>query len=112
MGVHGRSSGEDGEVITVSSLRLDSVPGELQKHGANQLYETPGYNDPTMAVNYEIVKADFDQLQYWVNVLKGDYGKFDPYVALVHGPDYLDAPYAYAYSLTMRWAICRLTAPA
>ncbi len=67
--------------------------------GANQLYKTPGYNDPTMPVNYEIVKADFDQLQYWVNVLKGDYGKFDPYVALVHGPDYLDAPYTYAYSV-------------
>ena len=67
--------------------------------GANQLYETPGYNDPTMPVNYETVNADFDQLQYWVNVLKRDYGSFDPYVALVHGPDYLDAPYTYAYSV-------------
>ena len=66
---------------------------------ANQLYHTPGYDDPTKPLNYEVVKADFDELQYWVNVLKGDYGKFDPYVALVHGPDYLNAPYTYAYSV-------------
>lgn len=66
---------------------------------ANQLYQTPGYADPKLPLNYEVVKADFDQLQYWVNVLQGDYGKFDPYVALVHGPDYLDAPYTYAYSV-------------
>jgi hypothetical protein len=67
--------------------------------GANQLYDTPGYNDPNSPVNYETVKAQFDQLQYWVNVLAGDYGKFDPYVALVHGPNYLNAPYTYAYSV-------------
>ncbi len=67
--------------------------------GANQLYTTPGYDDPTKAVNYEVVKAQFDQLQYWVDVLKGNYGKFDPYVALVHGPSYLNAPYTYAYSV-------------
>jgi len=67
--------------------------------GANQLYTTPGYNDPKKPLNYAVVKADFDKLQYWVNVLQGDYGKFDPYVALVHGPDYLSAPYTYAYSV-------------
>jgi len=66
---------------------------------ANQLYNTPGYEDPKKPLNYEVVKADFDQLQYWVNVLRGEYGKFDPYVALVHGPDYLNAPYTYAYSV-------------
>ncbi len=66
---------------------------------ANQLYTTPGYTDLKKPVNYETVKADFDELQYWVNVLKGNYGKFDPYVALVHGPDYLNAPYTYAYSV-------------
>ncbi len=66
---------------------------------ANQLYNTPGYEDPKKPLNYEVVKADFDQLQYWVHVLQGDYGKFDPYVALVHGPDYLNAPYTYAYSV-------------
>ncbi len=32
-------------------------------------------------------------------MLQGKYGKFDPYVALVHGPDYIDAPYTYAYSV-------------
>ena len=67
--------------------------------GANQLYNTPGYDNPKEPLNYEGVKADFDELQYWVHVLKGDYGKFDPYVALVHGPDYLNAPYTYAYSV-------------
>jgi len=68
-------------------------------NGANQLYDTPGYDDPKKAVTYQSVKDEFDQLQYWVNVLQGKYGKFDPYVVLVHGPDYLNAPYAYAYSV-------------
>jgi hypothetical protein len=67
--------------------------------GANQLYDTPGYDDPKKRLNYELVKGDFDELQYWVRVLQGDYGKFDPYVALVHGPDYINAPYTYAYSV-------------
>ena len=67
--------------------------------GANQLYDTPGYADPKQPLNYELVKGDFDELQYWVHVLQGNYGKFDPYVALVHGPDYINAPYTYAYSV-------------
>ncbi len=67
--------------------------------GANQLYNTPGYDHPKEPLNYQVVKADFDQLQYWIQVLQGKYGKFDPYVALVHGPDYIDAPYTYAYSV-------------
>jgi hypothetical protein len=66
---------------------------------ANQLYNTPGYENPNRPLNYEVVKADFDELQYWVDVLKGNYGQFDPYVALIHGPDYLNAPYTYAYSV-------------
>jgi hypothetical protein len=73
--------------------------GDCKNTGANQLYDTPGYNDPKKPLNYELVKADFDELQYWVNVLKGDYGQFDPYVALIHGPDYINAPYTYAYSV-------------
>jgi hypothetical protein len=73
--------------------------GDCKNTAANQLYDTPGYNDPNKPVNYEVVKSDFDQLQYWVNVLKGEYGAFDPYVALVHGPDYINAPYTYAYSV-------------
>jgi len=68
-------------------------------NGANQLYETPGYDDPEKTVDYQTVKDEFDRLQYWVNVLQGKYGEFDPYVVLVHGPDYLNAPYAYAYSV-------------
>ena len=66
---------------------------------ANQLYHTPGYSNPRLPLNYEVVKADFDELQYWINVLQGNYGKFDPYVALIHGPDYINAPYTYAYSV-------------
>jgi hypothetical protein len=73
--------------------------GNCKNTAANQLYDTPGYNDPTQPVNYGTVKAQFDQLQYWVDVLKGDYGVFDPYVSLIHGPDYLNAPYTYAYSV-------------
>jgi hypothetical protein len=68
---------------------------------ANQLYHTNATdpNDPTMMLQYTAVKAEFDQLQYSLDVLKGKYGTFDPYVALIHGPDYLNAPYTYAYSV-------------
>ena len=91
MGMHWRAGGEDRAdycwlIFTAGprSWRTAQTPA------ANQLYNTPGYHDPKRPLNYEVVKADFDELQYWVNVLKGDYGKFDPYVALVHGPDYLE----------------------
>ncbi len=30
---------------------------------------------------------------------RADYGQFDPYVALVHGEGYMNAPYTYAYSV-------------
>jgi len=77
---------------------------------ANLLEKTPGYNDPTKTPNYEAVKGEFDGLQYWKDVLNGDYGQwqdnsksnygqFDPYVALIHGKDYLNSPYTYAYSV-------------
>ena len=78
---------------------------------ANLLEQTPGYTDPTKAPHYYAdVKAEYDQLQYWFNVLNGeygqwadstkpDYGQFDPYVALVHGAKYMNAPYTYAYSV-------------
>jgi hypothetical protein len=78
----------------------------------NLLEQTPTYTDPTMAPHYyPDVKAKYDQLQYWFNVLMGqygqwsdstqpDYGQFDPYVALVHGAmPYMSAPYTYAYSV-------------
>jgi hypothetical protein len=38
-------------------------------------------------------------LQYWVDVLNGNYGVFHPYVALIHGPSFINAPYTYAYSV-------------
>ena len=76
----------------------------------NLLEQTPGYTDPNSPNYYPKVKADFDQLQYWFNVLNGqygqwtdktkpDYGQFDPYVALVHGEDYMNSPFTYAYSV-------------
>jgi hypothetical protein len=61
---------------------------------ANLLQTTPGY-----AQKYEEIKNGFDHLQYWKDVLEGDYGAFHPYVALIHGPTYLNAPYTYAYSV-------------
>ena len=81
------------------------------KTDVNLLEQTPGYTDPARAPHdYATVKGEFDQLQYWFKVLNrqygqwsnnlaADYGQFDPYVALVHGPDFLNAPYAYAYSV-------------
>ncbi|MEM7224225.1 MAG: hypothetical protein AAF495_14680 [Pseudomonadota bacterium] len=76
---------------------------ESCKSGANLLEDTPGYVTPTDkgndALYYREVKRQFDQLQYSIDVLNGDYGEFDPYVALIHGPDYLDARFTYAYSV-------------
>jgi len=66
---------------------------------ANLLWQTPGYDEPGAQKNYESVKTEFDNLQYWVNVLNGQYGVFHPYVSLMHGPDYVNAPYVYAYSV-------------
>lgn len=84
----------------------------------NLLWQTPGYNDPTKAPHdYSTVKREFDDLQYWFNyhlddgdTQPGDYGQwttpsapnygvFDPYVALVHGKEFMNAPYTYAYSV-------------
>lgn len=74
------------------------------KSDANLLQDTPGYwtLNPNKTKNYDIyqrVKNEFDELQYWVNVLKGNYGVFHPYVSLIHGPDYINAAYTYAYSV-------------
>ncbi len=76
----------------------------------NLLEQTPGYTDPATPNYYPNIKTKFDQLQYWFNVLNGqygqwsdptqpDYGQFDPYVALVHGRDFMNAPFTYAYSV-------------
>jgi hypothetical protein len=66
---------------------------------ANLLQHTPGYKNPDREPNYQKVKNEFDKLQYWKDVLEGDYGVFHPYVALIHGPTFIDAPYTYAYSV-------------
>lgn len=62
---------------------------------ANLLQDTPNYS----LEDYQNVKNEFDKLQYWVDVLNGNYGIFHPYVALIHGPTFINAPYAYAYSV-------------
>jgi hypothetical protein len=72
----------------------------------NLLEQTPNYTD----AQYANVKGKYDQLQYWFDFstddygqwsdsTKPDYGQFDPYVALVHGEEYMSAPYTYAYSV-------------
>jgi len=67
---------------------------------ANLLQDTPGYNNPQLAINYASVKKEYDDLQYWKNFpVTGIYGLFDPYVGLIHGSKYIDAPYTYAYSV-------------
>jgi hypothetical protein len=59
------------------------------KATVNLLEQTPGYTDPNSPQYYPNVKAKFDELQYWFNVLNGqygqwtdstksDYGQFDP----------------------------------
>ena len=68
--------------------------------GANQLYDTPGYTRQNKQHPYQQVKKEFDQLQYWDNFPVTDkYGEFDPYVALIHGQTFINAPYVYAYSV-------------
>jgi hypothetical protein len=59
---------------------------------ANLLQDMQGFNYPK-------IKNEFDRLQYWRNVSKGQYGVFHPYVALIHGPTFIDAPNTYAYSV-------------
>ena len=56
----------------------------------NLLEDTPGYADNNYA-GYESVKSEFDDLNYS--------GDFNPYVKLIHDPQYLNAKYVYAYSV-------------
>jgi hypothetical protein len=60
--------------------------------GTNLLEDTPGYADNNYA-KYQAVKADFDALNNWPT------GEFNPYVQLIHSSQYLNAQYAYAYSV-------------
>jgi len=62
------------------------------KSNVNLLEDTPGYADDNGA-NYQKVKDRFDDLQYMKS------GAFDPYVLLIHGEKYLNAPNAYAFSV-------------
>lgn len=59
---------------------------------ANLLQDTPGYSENNNS-KYQTVKTEFDKLQYWPT------GEFDPYVILIHGKDYVNAPNVYAYSV-------------
>ena len=52
--------------------------------------DTPGYAENNYA-GYQSVKAEFDDLNYSSD--------FNPYVKLIHDPQYLDAKYVYAYSV-------------
>jgi len=61
----------------------------------NLLEDTPGYADHDMAA-YREVKEKFDALQYWEDGQDGKWdnptedGKFDPYVMLIHAPQFLE----------------------
>lgn len=59
---------------------------------ANLLENTPGYTAKG-SQKFHDVKDTFDHLQYWKT------GEFDPYVVLIHGKDYVNAPNVYAYSV-------------
>lgn len=58
----------------------------------NLLEHTPGYQDNAQ-LNYQSVKSTFDALNNWPS------GEFNPYVQLIHDPQYLNAQYVYAYSV-------------
>jgi len=63
----------------------------------NLLQDTPGYNENNHK-EYEVVKKKFDDLQYWPD-RSAPFGRFNPYLLLIHGKSYLNAPYVYAYSV-------------
>lgn len=58
----------------------------------NLLENTPEYQENNY-LKYQSVKAEFDALNYWPT------GEFNPYVKLIHDPQYLNAQYVYAYSV-------------
>ncbi len=69
--------------------------GPFNEHcgaATNLLEQTPGYVEDTFR-KYREVKEEFDGLQYWPN------GAFNPYSLLIHGKDYINTPYVYAYSV-------------
>jgi hypothetical protein len=58
----------------------------------NLLEDTPGYRENNY-LKYQSVKSEFDALNNWPT------GEFNPYVKLIHDPQYLNAQYVYAYSV-------------
>ncbi len=66
----------------------------------NLLADTPGYNG-NRGADFERIKLKFDRLQYWSTAVPPGEptGEFDPYVVLIHGKDYINAPNTYAYSV-------------
>jgi hypothetical protein len=58
----------------------------------NLLEQTPAYKADNF-LKYREVKEEFDKLQYWPN------GAFNPYSLLIHGENYINTPYVYAYSV-------------
>jgi hypothetical protein len=100
-------------VALTRALMLRSVHGwspfndNCTNAQGNLLENTPGYftccneDGSRIYAKYQAVKEEFDALQYWPaevgeNTLKG---RFNPYGVLIHGADYIDAPYVYAYSV-------------
>jgi hypothetical protein len=73
----------------------------------NLLENTPGYftccnpDGSRIYTRYQAVKEEFDRLQYWPDEVGGNLlkGRFNPYGVLIHGKDYINAPYVYAYSV-------------
>ena len=99
-------------VTLTRALKLRSVHGwspfndNCTNAQGNLLENTPGYFtiNPDKTKNYakyQAVKAEFDALQYWPDVVGGNMlnGRFNPYGVLIHGADYINAPYVYAYSV-------------
>ncbi len=63
---------------------------------ANLLENTPGYSANNFA-KYLLVKEEFDKLNY--GTLPAPKYAFNPWVQLIHGQKYVNAPNVYAYSV-------------
>lgn len=100
-------------VTLTRALKLRSVHGwspfndNCTNSQGNLLENTPGYftccnpDGSRIYTKYQAVKEEFDTLQYWPDVVGGNLlkGRFNPYGVLIHGADYINAPYVYAYSV-------------
>jgi hypothetical protein len=76
-------------------------PGDGCPATANLIENTPGYSTGSPPnqdyTRYQQVKQEFDQLNY--GTLSGGYYIFNPWVQLIHGKKYVNAPNVYAYSV-------------